>query len=35
MDAEVIVPSPTGRERCPVTDVRPLTPAEIAANRHH
>jgi hypothetical protein len=33
-DAEIIVPSPTGPERCLVTDVRALTPAEIAANRH-
>lgn len=33
-DAEIIVPSPTGRERCMVTDVRALTPDEVAANRH-
>jgi len=34
-DAEIIVPSPTGRQRCLVTDVRPLTAAEAAAARHH
>src|ERR1700712_1956422 len=33
-DAEIIVPSPTGRERCMVTDVRALTPDEVAASRH-
>jgi hypothetical protein len=33
-DAEIIVPSPTGRQSCIVTDVRALSPAEIAANRH-
>ena len=30
-DAEIIVPSPNGRQRCLVSDVRPLTPAEVAA----
>jgi hypothetical protein len=34
-DAEIIVPSPTGRQRCMVTAVRPLSPDEVAANRHH
>ena len=34
-DAEIIVPSPTGRQRCLVSDVRPLTAAEVEANRHH
>lgn len=34
-DAEIIVPSPIGRQRCLVTDVRPLSPAEIAASRRH
>lgn len=33
-DAEIIVPSPNGRQRCLVTDVRPLTQAEIDATRH-
>jgi hypothetical protein len=33
-DAEIIVPSPTGPERCMVTDVRALTPEEVAASRH-
>ena len=32
-DAEIIVPSPTGRQRCLVTDVRALTPDEVAASR--
>ena len=34
-DAEIIVPGPTGRESCLVTDVRALTPQEIEAGRHH
>ena len=34
-DAEIIVPSPNGRQRCLVSDVRPLSPAEIAASRRH
>jgi hypothetical protein len=34
-DAEIIVPSPSGRQRCLVSDVRPLTAAEVAANSHH
>lgn len=34
-DAEIIVPSPMGRERCLVTDFRQLTPAEIAVSRRH
>ena len=33
-DAEIIVPSPSGRQRCLVTDVRPLSREEIAAERH-
>jgi hypothetical protein len=33
-DAEIVVPSPTGRQNCLVSDVRPLTPDEVAANRH-
>jgi len=32
-DAEIIVPSPTGTQRCLVTAVRPLGPAEAAAGR--
>jgi len=32
-DAEIIVPSPTGTQRCLVTGVRPLSPAEAAAGR--
>ena len=32
-DAEIIVPSPNGRQRCLVTDVRALTPDEAAASR--
>jgi len=32
-DAEIIVPSPTGRQRCLVTDIRPLSREEIAASR--
>jgi hypothetical protein len=34
-DAEVIVPSPTGPQHCLVSDVRPLTPEEVAAARRH
>jgi hypothetical protein len=34
-DAELIVPSPTGTQRCLVTDVRALTPEEVAAGRRH
>jgi hypothetical protein len=34
-DAEIIVPSPTGRQRCLVSDVRALTPAEVTAGRRH
>jgi hypothetical protein len=36
-DAEIIVPSPNGRQRCLVTDVRPLSADEVAATRrrHH
>ena len=33
-DAEIIVPSPNGRQRCLVTDVRPLSREEVAAARH-
>ena len=33
-DAEIIVPSPTGRQRCLVTDIRPLSREEIAASSH-
>jgi len=32
-DAEIIVPSPNGRQRCLVTDVRPLSREEVAASR--
>jgi len=32
-DAEIIVPSPNGRQRCLVTDIRPLTAAEVQASR--
>ncbi len=31
LDYEIITPSPIGRQRCQVTGVRKLTPAEIAA----
>lgn len=31
LDAELIVPSPHGTERCPVIGVRKLTPAEVEA----
>ena len=33
MDAELIVPSPTGTERCLVSAVRRLTPEEVAQAR--
>jgi hypothetical protein len=33
MDAEIIVPSPSGTERCPVVGTRELTPAEVQAYR--
>jgi hypothetical protein len=32
-DAEIIVPSPNGRQSCLVSDVRALSPAEVAASR--
>jgi len=32
-DAELIVPDATGRRRYPVTDIRKLTPEEIAAEK--
>lgn len=32
-DAEIIVPDATGRRRYPVTDIRKLTPEEIAAEK--
>lgn len=32
-DAEIIVPEATGRRRYPVTDVRKLTPEELAAEK--
>ena len=31
MDAEIIVPSPTGTQRCPVTNISMLSPAEVQA----
>ena len=34
-DAELLVPSPTGPQRCPVTSVRRLTPAEVEAARRN
>lgn len=34
-DAEIIVPSLNGRQRCLVTDVRPLSADEVAATRRH
>jgi Family of unknown function (DUF6491) len=34
-DAEIIVPSPTGTQRCLVTAVRPLSPAETAGPDRH
>jgi hypothetical protein len=33
LDAELIVPSPTGTQRCPVTGVRRLSEAEVRAYR--
>lgn len=33
MDAEIIVPSPSGTQRCPVTGVRRLTDTEVQAWR--
>lgn len=33
MDAEILVPSPSGLERCPVVGVRQLSPAEVEAAR--
>jgi hypothetical protein len=33
LDAEILVPSPTGLQRCAVTEVRRLSPQEIAAAR--
>ncbi len=33
LDAEIIVPSATGPQHCAVTEVRRLTPEEIAARR--
>ena len=33
LDAELIVPSPTGVQRCPVTSVRRLSPEEVQAAR--
>jgi len=33
LDAELLVPGPTGLQRCQVTEVRRLTPEEIAARR--
>jgi hypothetical protein len=33
LDAELIVPSPMGVQRCPVTSVRRLSPAEVQAAR--
>ena len=32
-DAELVVPSPSGIERCPVVGTRELTPAEVQAYR--
>jgi hypothetical protein len=34
-DAEIVVASPNGQQRCLVSDVRALTPAEVAAGRRH
>jgi hypothetical protein len=31
LDAELIVPSQIGRQRCPVQDIHKLSPAEVAA----
>ena len=33
MDAELLVPGPTGVDRCPVTSVRKLSEAEVEAER--
>lgn len=33
LDAELVVPSPSGVERCPVVGTRELTPAEVQAYR--
>ncbi len=33
LDAEILVPSPTGLQRCAVTEVRRLSPEEIEAAR--
>ena len=33
LDAELIVPSPSGTQRCPVTGIRRLTPEEVEASR--
>ena len=33
LDAELIVPSPMGVQRCPVTSVRRLSPEEVQAQR--
>ena len=33
LDAELIVPSPSGTQRCPVTGVRQLTAEEVEASR--
>jgi hypothetical protein len=33
MEAELVVPSPSGVERCPVVGTRELTPAEVQAYR--
>ena len=32
-DAELLVPSPSGLQRCPVVGVRQLTPPEVEAYR--
>jgi hypothetical protein len=31
LDADLLVPSPIGPQRCPVRDIRKLSPAELAA----
>ena len=33
LDAELIVPSPTGAQRCPLTDIRRLSDTELQAYR--
>ena len=33
LDADIIVPSPTGTQRCPVTNITKLTEAEVQARR--